>query len=136
MHMRTAITLAGCYDAEEILALQKLAFMNEAILNNNYNIPPLLQTIEELVNDFQEYTFLKAVENGKIIGSVKASVKEKTCYIGRLIVHPDFQNRGLGTRLMNEIEILFATSLRFELFTGEKSTNNIRFYENLGYRTF
>ncbi len=37
------------------------------------------------------------------MGSVRAFVKEETCYIRRLVVHPDFQNQGTGTRLMDEI---------------------------------
>ncbi len=130
------ITVAHRKDAGEILALQKLAFVSEAVTSQNFNIPPLLQTLEEMVNDFEEYTFLKMVENGKIIGSVKALVKEKTCYIGRLIVHPDYQNQGFGTCLMKKIESMFVGCSRFELYTGEKSVQNIRFYQNLGYRIF
>ncbi len=74
--------------------------------------------------------------DGKIIGSVRAYTKEGTCYIGRLIVHPDFQNRGIGTDLMNEIERIFNTCRRFELFTGDKSERNLYLYQKLGYKIF
>jgi len=123
-------------DAEEILVLQKLAYRSEAEIYNDFNIPPLVQALESIENDFENLYFLKTVMNGKIIGSVRAYTKEGTCYIGRLIVHPDFQNRGIGTDLMNEIERIINTCRRFELFTGDKSERNLYFYQKLGYKIF
>jgi ribosomal protein S18 acetylase RimI-like enzyme len=123
-------------DAEEILVLQKLAYRSEAEIYNDFNIPPLVQALESIEKDFENQYFLKAVMDGKIIGSVRAYTKEGTCYIGRLIVHPDFQNRGIGTDLMNEIERIFNTCRRFELFTGDKSERNLYLYQKLGYKLF
>ncbi len=89
----------------------------------DFNIPPLVQTLKDINNDFKHQIFLKATINGKIIGSVRAFTEEETCCVGRLIVHPDFQNQGIGTKLLNEIESLFRTCRRFELFTGRKKSN-------------
>lgn len=122
-------------DAEEILSLQKLAYLSEAEIYGNNKIEPLTQSIEDLVSAFKNSIFLKCVENDKIIGSVKATEKEGICYIGKLMVHPNYQNKGIGKRLMKEIESLFA-DLDFELFTGSKSNKNISFYESIGYKGF
>ena len=130
------IKLSNVSDAEEILSLQKLAYRSEAEIYNDFNIPPLLQTLEEIKKDFENQFFLKAIGEGKIIGSVRAFEKEGTCFVGRLIVHPDFQNRGIGTKLMNEIEKMFHTSERVELFTGDKSERNLYLYQKLGYKIF
>ncbi len=70
-----------------------------------------------------------------IIGSVRANDQDGTCYIGKLIVHPNHQNKGIGKMLMNAIEGLFQKS-RYELFTGSKSEKNIALYEKLGYKAF
>ena len=121
-------------DAGEILYLQKLAYRSEAEIYNDFNIPPLLQTLEEIKKEFGNQLFLKAIIEGKIIGSVRAFKKEETCFVGRLIVHPDFQNRGIGTKLMNEVERIFHTSERFELFTGDRSVRNLYLYQKLGYK--
>jgi ribosomal protein S18 acetylase RimI-like enzyme len=51
-------------------------------------------------------------------------------------VHPDFQNQGLGTRLMNEVESRFPQARRFWLMTGAKSQKNIYLYQKLGYKIF
>ncbi|MBN1283873.1 MAG: GNAT family N-acetyltransferase [Anaerolineae bacterium] len=123
-------------DAEAILALQKLAYLDEAAIHNEYNIPPLTQTLEGIADDFRRQFFLKASIDGQIIGSVRAHVEGDTCFVGRLIVHPEHQNKGIGTRLMRAIEERFPGAKRFELFTGYKSARNLHLYEKLGYRAF
>lgn len=119
-------------DADDILKLQKLAYQMEAERYNNFDIPPLQQTCEELKGQFKEHIILKAVLNGKIVGTVRAHEKNGTCFIGRLAVHPDMQNQGIGTALMKEIEKYFSPR-RYELFVGSKSENNIHLYKKLGY---
>lgn len=119
-------------DAEEILKLQKLAYQREAERYNNYNIPPLKQTINEIKEQFKTHIFLKAVSEGKIIGTVRAYEENGTCYVGRLAVHPNMQNQGIGTALMREIEKCYKPE-RFELFVGSKSDKNIHLYQKLGY---
>jgi len=131
--MKEMIDRATVADAEEILSLQKLAYRSEAEIYDDFNIPPLLQTPEEIKKDFENQTFLKATLDGKIRGSVRAFIKEGTCYIGRLIVHPDFQNRGMGKELMQRIEEIFKEAQRFELFTGHRSEKNLHLYRKLGY---
>jgi len=131
-----SIQKATVSDAEELLALQKRAYRSEAEIYNDFRLPPLVQALESMEEDFRNQVFLKALMDGGIIGSVRAYSKEGTCYIGRLIVHPDFQGRGIGTRLMNEIEKIFCGCKRFELFTGDRSERNLRLYQKLGYRMF
>ena len=130
------IMLARTEDAEAILALQRLAYQSEAVLYNDFSIPPLRQTLDELRAEITTQIVLKAVDEGQIVGSVRAVLKDDTCLIGRLMVHPDYQGRGIGKSLMHEIESRCADSARFELFTGDKSQGNIRLYEKLGYVMF
>jgi ribosomal protein S18 acetylase RimI-like enzyme len=127
---------AGVQDAAEILELQHLAYLSEAGIYNDYTIAPLVQTAEEIEADFRSRVFLKALKDGAIVGSVRARLDHDTCMIGKLIVHPDHQNRGIGTKLMNEIEGCFDQAGRFELFTGHKSERNLHLYRKLGYRIF
>ena len=128
------IFLAVIEDAKQILRLQKMAYQSEAKIYHDYKIPPLTQTIAEIKEEFNSKLFLKAVVQNNIIGSVRAYSDENSCFVGRLIVHPDTQGKGIGTRLMNAIEAHFPDVRRYELFTGTKSFANIRFYDRLGYR--
>jgi ribosomal protein S18 acetylase RimI-like enzyme len=129
------IERANIEDLAEILALQKLAYSSEAKLHDDFQIPPLTETLDELCDKFKTHFFLKATEQGRIVGSVRVLQDEGTCYVGRLMVHPDYQNHGIGTKLLLELERQFSCG-RFELFTGERSLKNIRLYEKLGYQRF
>jgi ribosomal protein S18 acetylase RimI-like enzyme len=131
--MEISIVEATTDDAGEILALQKVAYQSEAKLYGDPGIPPLTQTLADLEAELQTMIFLKAVWQGRIIGSVRGSLVSATCLIGRLIVHPNCQRRGVGTALMKSIEKAFGTAERFELFTGTRSSSNIRLYRKLGY---
>ena len=122
-------------DLEEILALQKLAYQSEAQLNNDFTIPPLKQTLDEIRAEFERTIFLKVVQDGRIIGSVRAREKDGDCYIGRLIVHPDYQNQGIGSHLLAAIEHM-SNGRRFELFTSQRSERNLYLYAKFGYREF
>ena len=123
-------------DAEEILALQKLAYLSEAAIYDEYSIPPLTQSLEETQAEFGNRLILKATIEGRIIGSVRAHLEAGTCFVGKLIVHPDFQNRGIGSQLLHEIERCFPAAERYELFTGHKSERNLYLYQKLGYKPF
>lgn len=128
------IKRARVEDAKAILNLQKLAYLSEAEIYKNKSIPPLTQTLEEIRAEFDNQIFLKALIDERIVGSVRAYQTEGTCHIGRLVVHPKFQNRGIGTRLMNEIETCFDKAQRFGLFTGDNSERNLYLYHKLGYK--
>ena len=131
--MNIFIIQARAEDAAEILALQKAAYQSEATLYDDWYIPPLTQTLSEIEAEFETKTFLKAVYTDRIIGSVRASLDSGTCLVGRLIVHPDYQQKGIGILLMGKTESIFSHAERFELFTGTKSIDNIRLYRRLGY---
>jgi len=130
------IELASVEDAEEILELQKLAYISEAEITNDFTIPPLHQTIDEIQTEFNQQVFLKIAIEDKIIGSVRCYLQNGTCYVGKLIVHPDCQNRGIGTKLLNAAESRFPNADRYELFTGQKSEKNLHIYKKSGYHGF
>ncbi|MNZ71142.1 putative acetyltransferase [compost metagenome] len=132
--MHIHIALAEKADLDEILRLQYLSYQSEAEMYHDYNIPPLKQTITDLEDEFEKQIILKVVADNRIVGSVRAYKDRDICKIGKLIVHPDYQNRGIGSKLMNEIELRFVHCNKFELFTGEKSLKNIYLYQKLGYQ--
>lgn len=123
-------------DLLEILSLQKLAYQSEAEIYHDFSIPPLIQSQEQIEVEFRQKVFLKVVVKGKIIGSVRGYIDGGTCHIGRLIVHPDYQNKGIGSRLMGSLEERFPGVERYELFTGDKSERNLHLYQKLGYQIF
>lgn len=123
-------------DLKEILQLQYLAYQSEADLFGSRDIPPLKQTLDEVIEEFNNGIILKMIDdNTSIIGSVRAQERNGTVYIGKLMVHPDHRHKGFGTMLLSEIEKYFSVK-RYELFTSTRSLDNIRLYQKLGYKIF
>ncbi len=113
--MDKRVCRANLEDLQEILELQYLAYQSEAVLFGSRDIPPLKQTLDEVIDEYYEGIILKMTDdNGCIIGSVRAKVKQKTVYIGKLMVHPQNRCHGYGTLLLSEIENCFPKK-RYEL---------------------
>jgi ech hydrogenase subunit C len=147
-------------DAPEILALQKIAYQTEVELYGDDSLPALQQTLEDLENDFERrpqreatvlgapaqpahevddsdrVVFLKAVINGKIVGSIRGFAIDDTAYLSRLMVHPYFRRRGIGRKLLTAIEKEFPQVRRFEAKTGHHSKRNHFQLLSLGYQQF
>ncbi len=121
-------------DATAILELQKLAYRSEAVLCNDFSIQPLVQTLKELLLEFESKTVIKATEGNRIIGSVRVCTQNGAGYVGKLIVHPDKQGKGIGNRLLEEAEVACGGVEYWELFTGTKSERNLRLYQKHGYK--
>jgi ribosomal protein S18 acetylase RimI-like enzyme len=130
------ISQADEADLPEILAVQKTAYQSEAEVYNDPTLPPLQQTLEQLREAFKTQIIFKAVINGKIVGSVRGYVAEGTGHISRLSVHPYFQSKGIGKKLVAALETRLAEAKRFEVFTWHKSKRNLALYGKLGYKEF
>jgi len=119
------VHIAGIDDLPAILSLQRLAYQSEALLHDDFTIPPLTQNLESLQADYNAGVILKPITpEYEIIGSVRGRYCEDTLHIGRLIVHPSFQNQGIGTALLLAMEALYPHT-RYELFTSDKSEKNL-----------
>ncbi|MDR0334493.1 MAG: GNAT family N-acetyltransferase [Methanomassiliicoccaceae archaeon] len=119
-------------DLPEILILQRLAFYRVGLRYNDPDTPPLPQTLDELVEESDGQVFLKAVQDGKIIGAIRGKDNGNSCRISKVMVHPDHQDRGIGRKLVNAIEKEFNVPM-FDLRTGHLDEVTISLYKKLGY---
>ena len=76
----------------------------------------------------------KAVEGGKIIGTVKAKYDSGVVYIKNVIIAKSKRRQGIGRQLMAKVETVGKKlgAHKVYLFTG-KNWAERRFYEKLGY---
>jgi ribosomal protein S18 acetylase RimI-like enzyme len=128
------ILLAAPEDAEAILALQFLAFAEEAHPHFEAPIPPLTETVEEVRADITGAVVLKACLEGRIVGSVRGRVTlEGGCFVSRLMVHPGLRRQGVGTGLMTALQSHFPGATYMELLVESLSERNAAIYRGLGY---
>jgi len=120
--------------AGELLTLQRAAYVTEAQLYGDPFLPALTQTLDEVRLELR-HPALGVTEDGRLIAAVRWTVDGEVAHIGRLVVAPDHQGRGLGTTLLRAAEAASGAD-SFELFTGHLSAANIRLYEREGYREF
>ncbi|GAA4624877.1 GNAT family N-acetyltransferase [Actinoallomurus vinaceus] len=128
------IERAGVDDAGEILTVQRAAYVTEAQLHGDPFLPPLVESLGQIRKMIAESVVLKASVEARIVGAVRGRFNERTCLVGRLVVAPDQQGRGIGGALMRALEAEVAGRAdACVLFTGHLSEGNLRLYRRLGY---
>ena len=123
-------------DAGEILTLQRACWVQEALANDTLaDVPALHESLDDVAAWLQAWSTWVVRVEGRLVGAVRARLDGEAWDIGRVMVVPDLQGRGLGRVLLEHIESVAppeATS--YVLFTGARSEDNIRMYRKAGYR--
>ncbi|GAA5128935.1 hypothetical protein GCM10023339_57480 [Alloalcanivorax gelatiniphagus] len=125
-------------DAGELYTLQRACWLQELEANPGVEIPALRESLDDVRRGLGEWTVMVAREpsSGRLVGAVRGRVDSHGEWdIGRVMVAPDLQGRGLGRALLELVEGLAPAGIEtFVLFTGAGSTDNIRMYKKAGFR--
>jgi GNAT superfamily N-acetyltransferase len=128
------IERAGVADAGQILTVQRAAYVSEAQLHGDPFLPPLVESLDQMRKMIAESLVLKASMGARLVGAVRGRFEGRTCLVGRLVVVPDLQGRGIGSALLRALEAEAAGHAdACVLFTGHLSEANLRLYRRLGY---
>lgn len=112
----SALELADRAVAEAVIALQRRAYRVEADLIGSDGIPPLHETLEELLDSGE--TFLGARLEGKLAGFVSWKIAGDTLDLHRLAVDPSYFRRGVGRALVRAAEAAAPAPSRVVVQTG------------------
>jgi GNAT superfamily N-acetyltransferase len=121
------ISRLGIESAGEALTVQRAAYVGESMRYDQF-LPPLHETLEEVraVLAREDVVVLGAREDGRLLGAVRVM---PTGEVARLCVVPDRQGTGIGGALLRAaIDAGGAW-----LFTGDRSTSNLRLYARHGF---
>ena len=125
-------------DAGELYTLQRACWLQELEANPGVEIPALRESLDDVRRGLGEWTVMVAREpsSGRLVGAVRGRVDSHGEWdIGRVMVAPDLQGRGLGRALLELVEGLAPADVTtYVLFTGAGSTDNLRMYKKAGFR--
>ena len=125
-------------DAEEVAVLQRACWLSEAVANSTLDLPALSEDADEVRRGFAQWQTWVVRSGGRLVGSVRARASTETpgqWEIGRLMVAPDLQGRGIGRALLAYAEAAApAGTRRLWINTGTRSAANLRRYRRAGYR--
>ena len=125
-------------DAGELFTLQRACWLQELEANPGVDIPALRESLDDVRRGLGEWVVRVAREpsSGRLVGAVRGKVDSHGEWdIGRIMVAPDLQGRGLGRALLELVESLAPAEVEtYVLFTGAGSLDNQRMYKKAGFR--
>lgn len=95
------------------------------------------QTLDKLKLEIEnkDILFLVAKYNSdKIIGLATAEKKDKGIFLKRLYVHPDYQRKGVGIKLLTNVLNNFKNIKKIYLEAEQDNIKGISFYKKNGFK--
>ncbi|MFJ7825706.1 GNAT family N-acetyltransferase [Psychrobacillus sp. NPDC096623] len=138
------IEKATITDAEKLTEIKKRTFDEELkkwlpTQENviDYNIqPPGYSSIEMTKYMIRELEYFKVLQDKEIVGGIIITISGISYgRIDRIFIDPNYQGKGIGSRVINLIENEFPNVRTWDLETSGRQINNHYFYEKMGYRT-
>ena len=130
------LSVASPADAPELMVLTRACWVPEIARYGMFGAGE--ETLDEVVAAVGEWQTWTWRSSGRLVASVRARVhpdEATTWQIGRLMVAPDLQGRGLGRALLAFAEAQAPSgTAAYWLNTGSGSDRNLRIYRKAGYR--
>ena len=125
-------------DAGELYTLQRACWLQEMEANPGVEIPALRESLDDVRRGLGEWTVrvVREPSSGRLVGAVRGRLDRHGEWdIGRIMVAPDLQGRGLGRALLELVQALAPADVTtYVLFTGAGSSDNLRMYKKAGFR--
>jgi ribosomal protein S18 acetylase RimI-like enzyme len=116
--------------AQIVLRLQKEAYRIEAEYIGTYELPPLKETLEQLINSGEE--FIGYFIDDRLGGVLAYKYVKGVVDIHRVMVHPLHFRKGIARSLLRYIEDLYNGHL-LVVSTGAKNLPAVELYLSLGF---
>ncbi|WP_020060330.1 GNAT family N-acetyltransferase [Bacillus sp. 123MFChir2] len=136
------IEKASIIDAKRLTEISEKTFNEEAKKwlpdrgdTIDYNIqPPGYASIEMTKYMIKALNSFKILYNETIVGGIIVTISGHSFgRIDRIFVDPNYQGKGIGSKVITLIEQEFSNVKTWDLETSSKQINNHFFYEKMGY---
>ncbi len=132
------VATATASDAPELLTLGRAWWVTEGRANASFDIPPLVESLQDVVDGLGHWQTWTVRSAGRLVASVRGRrdpADVSTWQVGRLMVAPDLQGRGLGRALLAHVEAAAPSDVTtLWIHAGRGSERNLRTYRKAGYR--
>lgn len=125
-------------DAPEILKIVKLSFKMyaDALNDPRITVDGLKESLAQTLSDISNKNVYVAEVDGSIAGSIRwEKLTDEVAYIFRFGVHPDINNTGVGSALLDycEDQIVNARCKAITLHTNSRYYKLARYYYGKGF---
>ncbi len=127
--------------AGDAAAAEVLASMRRAFAEYRGSLQPPSSALDETLDDVRAAMArggaFVARDGERVVGSARYQLRPGYAYAERVSVDPGYRGRGVGAALMRAIEAAARAAGYAEIRIGVRASlpGNLRFYEELGYRT-
>jgi ribosomal protein S18 acetylase RimI-like enzyme len=117
--------------AEGILNLQRDSYKIEANYIGSDEIPPLKESLSELMESGEE--FYGYFDKDELVGVISYKLNSVQIDIYRVMVHPLHFRKGIAENLVRFIENIHCSAKEAIVSTGAKNLPAVKLYEKLGF---
>lgn len=126
-----SINILNRETAETVLELQRQSYKVEAEYIGTDAIPPLRESLEELIHCGE--VFVGFYDNGELAGVISYKIDSNVLDIHRVMVHPKHFRKGIARKLIEYLEVTNGLCQEFIVSTGTKNSPATKLYLDLGF---
>ncbi|WP_165921139.1 GNAT family N-acetyltransferase [Paenibacillus albiflavus] len=117
--------------AARIQEIQLASYQIEAELIDFTDLPPLRETIQDLIACGE--IFYSYVDEGTIVGAISYTIEADQLQICRMMVHPAYFRRGIADQLLAHLMDKYPEIMKI-VTTGALNAPAIRLYQKHGFK--
>jgi N-acetylglutamate synthase and related acetyltransferases len=130
--MNLVIEKACVDDALKLVEARNKSFYDDFVKFGE--CPGYNNSVDDMKQRIQDSLLYKILADGEIIGDASIQQREDGFYwIGCLEIIPEYQNKGVGSRVLSYIQGRFPEAKRWGLDTPVQDIRNCCFYEKMGF---
>ena len=128
------VSRANQEDAVLISKCARLAYADECKKRKVVNLTPSYPSVSGVVRDIKNHIYYKITLENTIIGGLYLVSRERdTLEIEDFCIHPSYQNKGYGYKVLLHLERVHQNTRVWRLVTPIYSIGNQALYNKLGY---